>query len=301
MQTLYRLLRNNVQSGPFTIDELLQQQLQHADLIWVEGKSHAWSPLSDMELKPFEEAPPIVVRSQEEQPPIPMNKPLPLDLEERAEAIRKRALSYTTHHHLHRVTEEEEQVASSFTASEKIDFVDHRRERYSQAAEVFGAALVALLVIGGVAGGRYLIREKKEPVNTVTTQINAGDANAAKAAPAKSQVAAIQETPVKDTLETFKPLLVKARKRDTPTRNKTVALPLEAMGTSPKKADDVLVDQTALPASAEPPRQKEIVTVASNASAGEEKKKSLGQALKGLFKKKKKPEDSSDLKQDKDE
>jgi hypothetical protein len=300
MQTLYRLLRNNVQSGPFTIDELLQQQLQHADLIWVEGKSHAWSPLSDMELKPFEETPIVAQRTAEAQPPIPVNEPLPTDLEERAEAIRRRALSYSSTHHLHRVDEEEEKITSSF-ATEKIDFVDHRRERYSQAAEVFGAALVALLVIGGVAGGRYLIREKKEPVNTVTTLINAGESNAAKAVPAKNQVAAVPEPPLKDTVQMIRPLLVKTKKRDIPTRNKTIALPLEAMVTSPKKADDVTVDQTTLPASAEPPRQKEIVTVASNTSAGEEKKKSLGQALKGLFKKKKRSEDASDLKTDKDE
>lgn len=300
MQTLYRLLRNNVQSGPFTIDELLQQQLQHADLIWVEGKSHAWSPLSDMELSPFEDAPPVAVRTEEAQPTIPKKESLPLDLEERAEAIRRRALSYTTNHHLHRVTEEEEQMAYSFSKPDQIDFVDHRRERYSQVAEVFGAALVALLVIGGVAGGRYLIREKKEPVNTVTTQINAGEANAAKASPGRSQVAFVPETLVKDTVETIKPLL-KTKKRDITTRKKTVALPLEAMGTTPKKTDDITADLGALPASAEPPRQKEIVSIASNASAGEEKKKSLGQALKGLFKKKKRSEDASDLKTDKDE
>jgi hypothetical protein len=300
MQTLYRLLRNNVQSGPFTIDELLQQQLQHTDLIWIEGKSHAWSPLSDMELKPFEETPVVAAHIQEPQLPIPINEPLPLDLEERAEAIKRRALSYTTPYQLHRVDDKEEKLTSSF-ATEKIDFVDHRRERYSQAVEVVGAALVALLVIGGVAGGRYLIREKKEPVNSVTTLINAGESNAAKAVPAKNQVAAVPETPVKDTVQMIKPLLVKAKKRDTPTRNKTIALPLEAMVSSPKKADEVTVDQTALPASADPPRQKEIVTVASNTSAGEEKKKSLGQALKGLFKKKKRSEDASDLKTDKDE
>ena len=300
MQTLYRLLRNNVQSGPFTIDELLQQQLQHADLIWVEGKSHAWSPLSDMELKPFEETRTVAANTEAAPSPIPINEPLPLDLEERAEAIRRRALSYTTPYHMHRADEVDETLTSSF-ASEKIDFVDHRRERYSQAAEVLGAALVALLVIGGVAGGRYLIREKKEPVNSVTTLINAGEANSAKAVPAKNQVAVAPATPVVDTAQMIKPLLVKAKKRDTPTRKKTIALPLEVMVTAPKKADEVTADQTALPASAEPPRQKEIVTVASNTSAGEEKKKSLGPALKGLFKKKKKPEDTSDGKTDKDE
>ncbi|MER3464750.1 MAG: hypothetical protein C4329_10430 [Chitinophagaceae bacterium] len=41
MKKVYRLLRNNVQSGPFTIDELLQQHLKASDLVWVEGRN-AW-------------------------------------------------------------------------------------------------------------------------------------------------------------------------------------------------------------------------------------------------------------------
>lgn len=42
METHYLLLRNNKQSGPYSIDELIGQQLKPTDLIWTEGKSQAW-------------------------------------------------------------------------------------------------------------------------------------------------------------------------------------------------------------------------------------------------------------------
>lgn len=38
----YLLLRNNKQTGPFTIDELKKMSLKAYDLVWVEGKSAAW-------------------------------------------------------------------------------------------------------------------------------------------------------------------------------------------------------------------------------------------------------------------
>src|SRR5439155_8615217 len=42
MQQLYLLLRNNQQSGPYSLEELLQLQLKPFDLVWVEGRSAAW-------------------------------------------------------------------------------------------------------------------------------------------------------------------------------------------------------------------------------------------------------------------
>ena len=54
MQKIYLLLRNNQQSGPFSIDELLQHSLKNDDLIWVEDQSAGWSYPSEVEsLKPF--------------------------------------------------------------------------------------------------------------------------------------------------------------------------------------------------------------------------------------------------------
>lgn len=50
----YLLLRNNKESGPFTMDELLSSGLKPYDLVWVQGKSAAWRyPSEIQELKPF--------------------------------------------------------------------------------------------------------------------------------------------------------------------------------------------------------------------------------------------------------
>lgn len=39
----YRLLRNNKEQGPFTAEELIEKNLKPYDLIWVDGRSAAWS------------------------------------------------------------------------------------------------------------------------------------------------------------------------------------------------------------------------------------------------------------------
>ena len=58
----YLLLRDNKQSGPYSVEELAAHGLKAYDLVWLEGKSAAWRyPSEIQELKPFA---PIV----EEQP-----------------------------------------------------------------------------------------------------------------------------------------------------------------------------------------------------------------------------------------
>jgi hypothetical protein len=54
----YLLLRNNKESGPFTIEEIQEMSLKAYDLIWVVGKSAAWRyPGEIQDLKSF--APPV--------------------------------------------------------------------------------------------------------------------------------------------------------------------------------------------------------------------------------------------------
>lgn len=58
----YLLLRDNKESGPYTLEDLRAKGLKAYDLVWIEGKSAAWRYPSEIEeLKPFA---PIV----EEQP-----------------------------------------------------------------------------------------------------------------------------------------------------------------------------------------------------------------------------------------
>ena len=59
---IYRLLRNNKETGPFAYEELVGMGLKAYDLIWKEGKSAAWRYPS--ELPEFKEFAPVV----EEQP-----------------------------------------------------------------------------------------------------------------------------------------------------------------------------------------------------------------------------------------
>lgn len=42
MNKVYLLLRSNQQKGPFSLDELLQFDLQPHDLVWIEGRSAGW-------------------------------------------------------------------------------------------------------------------------------------------------------------------------------------------------------------------------------------------------------------------
>jgi hypothetical protein len=49
MMTSYLLLRNNKESGPYTLDALMELGLKAYDLIWVQGKSAAWRYPSEVE------------------------------------------------------------------------------------------------------------------------------------------------------------------------------------------------------------------------------------------------------------
>jgi len=50
----YLLLRDNKQSGPYTMEELVAKGLKPYDLVWIEGKSAAWRYPSEItELKPY--------------------------------------------------------------------------------------------------------------------------------------------------------------------------------------------------------------------------------------------------------
>lgn len=63
MNKVYLLLRNNHQTGPHSLEELVQIGLKPLDLVWIEGKSFSWSyPAEIGVLKPY------VVQSNEAAP-----------------------------------------------------------------------------------------------------------------------------------------------------------------------------------------------------------------------------------------
>jgi hypothetical protein len=77
MQKVYLLLRSNKQTGPYSLEELLQLNLKPFDLVWVDGRSAAWQYPSEIpSLKPYvPETPhadvpfkPIATSAMEENP-----------------------------------------------------------------------------------------------------------------------------------------------------------------------------------------------------------------------------------------
>jgi hypothetical protein len=57
MSKIYSLLRNNKQTGPHSLEELVQLKLKPFDLVWAEGKSAGWLYPSEIDaLKPYLQA-----------------------------------------------------------------------------------------------------------------------------------------------------------------------------------------------------------------------------------------------------
>jgi len=176
MERVYLLLRNNQQTGPFTIDELLQQQLNPSDMIWVEGKSAVWTYLSELELIPFIKEPGVHqsnegLKSEDE-------------IERKAEELRQRVLvsarrAYFPNH----VTEIETYASSYKLPDEELQVVDHRNERIIKRNAVLGEFLLTCIVIGlfvvGIYKGKSFLGAKEKVANSVATQLNSGDQHAA--------------------------------------------------------------------------------------------------------------------------
>ena len=71
MPDTFRLLRNNKETGPFSLEELLQQSLKPYDLVWVEGKCAGWRYPSELEiLKPYLNEDNLQVEPIQKQNPI---------------------------------------------------------------------------------------------------------------------------------------------------------------------------------------------------------------------------------------
>jgi hypothetical protein len=90
MSKIYSLLRNNKQTGPYSLEELVQLQLKPFDLVWAEGKSAGWLYPSEIDtLKPYMEA--AVVSPQPEvpspKPAVETAQPLAVSEEKEPEAI----------------------------------------------------------------------------------------------------------------------------------------------------------------------------------------------------------------------
>lgn len=289
MKKVYLLLRNNHQTGPYTLDELWQQQLRPTDLVWVDGCSQAWlypSELEELEVFAGQEKPEAV----ENQKAAASRS---MELEQRAEQLRQTVLAtrrYSAPDVLRDATSVE---ALRLMAQQRIEFVDHRKKE-SPFFEWLSAVVVTALVVAGVYGGVKFFSAQPNLPPLVATKMISADTHAAKvlARPVPPPPTMVPEKINQDTATS---VAVVEQKPTLPARSKRKinpeARPATAIRkiTPPKPSADT--SSALLPTLTGGSLKKtiELEPKAIVAAAPLEKKKSFG-LFKGLFKKKKREE-----------
>jgi hypothetical protein len=292
MERVYLLLRNNQQTGPFTIGELLQQQLKPSDMIWIEGKSAAWTYLTELELSPF-----VHHTETPKQEAHPKNED---EIERKAEELRQRVLASTPKTYFPKYVTEIETYASPYNRSEEnIEFVDHRKERANKRNAVFGeffltCVVISLFVLGIYKGKSFLgMKEKVQP--SVATQLDSGDEHTAQKARAVKEETPIMvdslSAHVNDSLLAVEKVAQKASMKKHPIDSSLSLNTANKVSVNDDKKLDTEVahpEPVVMQAAKEDATKKEVVTTVPDpkniAEPVKEEKKGF---LKGLFKKKK--------------
>jgi hypothetical protein len=308
MDKVYLLLRNNQESGPFTIGELLQQQLKPSDMVWIEGKSTAWTYLSELELTPH----------VEKETPKPAASPSKSsdEIERKAEELRQKVLAAAPRAFQERETEIETYPSPFKLPDNEIHFMDYRKVKNTRRNTVLAELVLTCVVIGlfvfGIYKGKSFLGTKHQVQESVATQLSTNDEHAAQEHNLQPQqaVSLVQEKDslqqITDSLaaiENARPKYVsnKRNEPDTTTLHLTVPV-ISSSDTNTEKKKEVIADKIQLPkevpAKKEDSLKKEKTSTEDKADkddSGKEEKKGF---LRGLFKKKKK-EDSSDKEDDK--
>ncbi len=302
MQKSYLLLRDNVEKGPYTIDEL-SHQLQPSDLVWIEGESVVWAYPS--EIKEINPGPDARGHKNKEGKATRATtfaaSKKPDEIEQRADEIRKRVLSSSLRcapkTRLTEITDAGHPQEASWDTG--IDIVYHKSKRNLVVNQLMVAGILTILASAGLYKMRTVFSEKPV-ISSQATQIISTDEHTAKtqATPAPAfdspAIAALPQTnlPVE---KIKKPPVKKTDKETEHVLNQTEIQPsLMVLG----KPGDEKNTETESAITVQPAETKELLITApktadikeSAVDEASDKKKTLGQALKGLFKKKKKEE-----------
>ncbi|TCZ66944.1 hypothetical protein [Flaviaesturariibacter aridisoli] len=195
MSEHYYLLRNNRESGPFSLDELLQQCLLPGDLLWVEGHSQNW--MTPEELPEVQTALP---KGYSFSPAEPKTYDHISDREQalRAESLRRRALAALYHQQapLHIGTPRPEIPVPAYALNdpEELEIVHHKPEKARGALPEFllFCTLSALVVLGWRGGVfAHLIQVRPQPVEVASQRLTNESAHAASALTVLPQPAAL--------------------------------------------------------------------------------------------------------------
>jgi hypothetical protein len=176
MNRVYLLLRDNIESGPFTIDELIQQQLNASDLVWVEGKSLAWNyPYELQELQHVVPVPegkvitPLYTETVTEpvaskEPISPSSIKTAEEIEAKAERIRLQTIHFAQQPSVPYFARFEESNDTAWSPRENIQFIHHTRKKYVTLPQLMATGLITVLLASAWYGDWSMIRVKPNMV-----------------------------------------------------------------------------------------------------------------------------------------
>lgn len=315
MQKVYLLLRNNRQTGPHSLEELLQHGLQPFDLVWVEGKSYGWAYPSEIDtLRPFiiDPASPSVETASSGQPAAvsgtekaPSKKifvclplataqraaspasPAPDPIEQKAEALRQRIQSYAMQSHPQqdeirtnyaRSLDSVEEDYTSWIYRKKTKKKNHIPYKHWMAAGIAGLVLAATWLL---AKNTY-----KEPASQAQQRRVLQDDKEQAALPAAAKTAF---TPAAVTETSSKQAVVATVTRKAK-KNRAPSAPIKKAAPVNTTTEDAAQKEGPLPPTQNAPPVAEEKKQVVAAGTPKEKKRSLKQLLGGLFRKNKKDE-----------
>ncbi len=278
-------------------------------MLWIQGKSTAWTYLTELELNIHEEPASAAA---------PVTRLVGDEIEQKAEEIRKRALNFKPRS-VYIQQEPASEKTGGYTGSyrlpgeEEIEFIDHRKKDNRVLNEVVMTSVIICLFAGGLYFGSSFLKSGREIISPAATEIAAEQPESPSITrPAVAAIEPKQEHSVAEdssflqnqTLvqaeNPVKNYNIPARKQDTtpvipqPAPAQALALNAKELQAEPpalktgevvpvkKETEPVVAKKSAAVNKEETPPKKQDTVVTD-----EEEKKGLGKAISRLFKKKK--------------
>lgn len=333
MQKHYLLLRNNQQSGPFTIDELLQQHLTSSDLVWVEDQSSAWAfPYEIEELRFAAAGAAAAQRGQRHiyvsYPARPVawmdkrpsnatrqepskfaensgSKLTAQNLEQKAEELRKRALSWRPAERYHQAEEDTAEHVGYSSYERPIHFEFHRKKQYVTLEHLMVVLLISVMGAAAWYRGWIPLRSKMNTTEQTISPLISVDNHSAKGntklnantqAPAQNNQQPALMLPATDTSANVSVALTDKPAAETIKKKKPAAKVLPKIAIKPEITqplkEELMIPPSTPAANADDKKDVAATNVKQNTDESAEKKKEHRGFLGGLFKKKKKEESS---------
>lgn len=294
MSKVYFLLRNNQQTGPFSFDELFQQNVTESDLIWVEGHSTKWTHLSETgELtSPAEDKTEKIFKNKKINSRIAYLSPAD-ELEERAAEIKKRAIANansTFHYNTQPLAFKNKHTLSNGYMQQEanLEIIHHQTKKQNAPSQVLIIALLSFLLSFAWYGNKLSFTGKGDSIDAIATLFV--ENNEPGHTTVKSKVQA-------DTLRAaIPPQFASLKLGVQPQRQKKPAPKIESMA-AVYTEEPVISRTETMPHKEEAALSvEEAVLVETGVQANKEeepkavaieRKKTFGQLVKGIFKKKK--------------